>query len=174
MPDNQAQELPDTVSREAHQRAIDERNQARAENEALKATVLDMGYEDKARRHFAEKGVDDPDWAASIALPSMKSAKVETDAIGTYLDDTFARLYPTAAPPAGDDDAGAPTPDAIDPPSFARPSPGSDGKGPEKKVYTTDDPEVKSIIQANDTAKFAQMVANGEISLRGAPPVVPG
>lgn len=154
----------------------DERNAARSENDTLKATVLDMGYSDKARRHFADKGVDDPEWAASIALPSMKAAEVEADAIGTYLDDTFKNLYPTGTPTPADGtvDDGVPTPDAVETPGFARPSPGSDGQPPPTKTYTTSDPEVQAIIAANDMTTFRKMVDSGQIKLHGDAPVNPG
>ena len=82
MPEENATDLPQTVSRAAHQEMTDKRNALQEENDTLKATVLDMGYNDKARRHFVDKGVADPEWAASIALPSMKAAEVETDKIG--------------------------------------------------------------------------------------------
>lgn len=171
-----AENQSDVVSREAHQRMTDDRNTLKAERDQLAATVLDMGYMDKARRHFADKGVDDPEWAATIALPSMKTADVEAESIGTYLDETFARLYPEtpAVPADGVVDDGVPTPDATEPPGFARPSPAAPGGPAQKKVYSTSDPEVQAIIEANDTERFRQMVDAGTIQLRGDPPVNPG
>ena len=110
----------------------DERNAARAEAERLAAVVKDMGYSDKARDHFVEKGMDakDAKWAADIALPTMKASEVEVADIGTFLDEKFAKLYPTGAgsdgqPPPDSDNV--PTPDASQPPDFARPSPASEG-----------------------------------------------
>ena len=87
----------------------DERNAARAEAERLAAVVKDMGYSDKARDHFVEKGMDakDAKWAADIALPTMKASEVEVADIGTFLDEKFAKLYPTGA---GSD--GQPPPDS--------------------------------------------------------------
>lgn len=150
----------------------DERNEARAKAAELETVVLQMGYTDKARRHFAEKGVDDPDWAAEIALPVMLSAEVEAENIGTYLDDKFARLFPEGAAP--EPVAEVPTPDAIETPSFARPTPASDGQPAAKKVYTTSDPEIKALIQANDLATIERMEKAGELVLRTTAPVSPG
>lgn len=165
-------DLPETVSREAHQRMTDQRNELQAENEQLKATILDMGYTDKARRHFAEKGVDDPDWAAEIALPVMKSAQVEADAVGDYLDKQFARLYPQVGDTPAEPDV--PTPDAVDTPSFARPSPAAEGQPAAKKTYTTSDPEIKALIAANDMATLQRMTEAGELILRTTSPMTPG
>ena len=127
MANDQTTELPETVSREAHQRMTDERNELKTKVEELSNTLTDLSFVDKAREHFTEKGVDDPKWAADIALPSMKSADVEVSDIGTYLDDKFAKLYPKDGEPApqgeGSTDDGVPTPDAAEPPGFARPSP---------------------------------------------------
>lgn len=174
MADTQTQtDLPETVSREAHQRMTDERNALKAERDQLAATIKDYGYMDKARRHFSEKGLDDPDWAAEVALPAMKSADVEVDAIGQYLDDKFSRLYPQAAtdtPTAPE----VPTPDAIETPSFARPSPAGDGQPAAKKTYTTSDPEIQALIQANDVATLKRMTEAGELVLRTATPMTPG
>lgn len=164
-------DLPETVSREAHQRMTDQRNELQTENEQLKATIMDMGYTDKARRHFAEKGVDDPDWAAEIALPVMKSAQVEAEAVGDYLDNQFARLYPQTGEAKEPD---VPTPDAVETPSFARPTPAAEGQPAAKKVYSTSDPEIKALIAANDVATLERMTEAGELVLRTTTPMTPG
>jgi uncharacterized protein YlxW (UPF0749 family) len=93
----QNETMPETVSRAAHQEMTDKRNALQERVTELESTIRDYGYNDKAREHFAEKGVDDPKWAADIALPSMKAASVEVADIGTYLDAKFAKLYPTSA-----------------------------------------------------------------------------
>ena len=90
------------------------------------------------------------------------------------MDDKFAKLYPSATGEQVETDDGVPTPDATEPPGFARPSPATDGAPPGQKKYTTSDPEVQAIIQANDSARFKQMVDAGEIELRGSPPITPG
>jgi len=173
--ETQAQEtLSETVSREAHQRMTDERNSLKEQNATLANTLKDLTYVDKARKHFAEKGVDDPDWAADIALPSMRSSATEFDAIGTYLDEKFAKLYPTVAPEGEAKGERVPTPDASEPPGFARPSPASEGAPPGSKKYTSSDPEIQALFQANDTAGLRELVDSGQLILRGSAPVTPG
>lgn len=167
-------DLPETVSRDAHQRMTDERNDLKAQVADLSTTIKDFGYTEKAREHFAEKGVDDPRWAAEIALPTLKSASVEVADIGTYLDDKFAKLYPTATPGDGATTDGVPTPDAAEPPGFARPSPAAEGAPPGSKTYTTSDPEIQALIQANNQPEIRRMIDSGELVLRGSPPASPG
>ena len=157
----------------------DERNAARAEAERLAAVVKDMGYSDKARDHFVEKGMDakDAKWAADIALPTMKASEVEVADIGTFLDEKFAKLYPTGAgsdgqPPPDSDNV--PTPDASQPPDFARPSPASEGTPPGQEMLTINSPEIKALIEANDRAGIEKLDKAGRIAWRAATPVHPG
>ena len=173
--DAQAQsEMPENVSREAHQRMTDERNDLKAQVADLSTTIMDFGYTEKARKHFTDKGLDDPDWAAEIALPSMKSAAVEVDNIGTYLDDKFAKLYPTVTPEGEIVAESIPTPDAVEPPGFARPSPASEGTPPGQQKYTSADPEIQALYQANDMPRIRELIDSGQLVLRGSPPVTPG
>ena len=178
MADAQTQnEMPETVSRAAHQEMTDKRNTLQERVTELETTIKDFGYTEKARKHFAEKGLDDPAWAAEIALPSMKSAEVEVDNIGTYLDDKFAKLYPTTAANDGVEPTlpdGIPTPDATEPPGFARPSPAADGVPPGQKKYTSSDPEIRALYEANDMPRIRALIDSGELVLRGSPPVTPG
>jgi hypothetical protein len=147
----------------------DERNALKAEVGKLSTVVTDMGLTDKARKHFVEKNVPDPEWAADIALPSIKSSGTEIGDVGTYLDDKFARLYPTGEAPTPEGvvhavtDDGVPTPDAAEPPGFARPSPAGDGAPPGQKRYRIADPEIQALIAANDTSAIERMDKAGEI-----------
>ena len=167
--------LPETVSRDAHQRMTDDRNALKEQVEKLTVTVTDLSYVDKARKHFIEKKVDDPDWAADIALPSIKAAGTEIGDIGEYLDDKFARLYPSGDkpddPPADD---GIPTPDAVEPPGFARPSPAAEGTPTGPKKYKISDPEIQGLIQANDKAALEKLDKAGQIEWLTAAPLTPG
>ena len=177
-PETTTDNLPETVSREAHQRMTDERNTLKQEVEVLGSRLTDMAFTDSARKHFVEKNVPDPEWAADIALPSMKSAGTEIGDIGTYLDDKFARLYPTTdgtpAPQEGDvpvvTDDGVPTPDAAEPPGFARPSPAGDGAPAAQKRYRISDPEVQALIAANDSKAIEEMDKAGQIEWYTAAP----
>jgi len=167
--------LPETVSREAHQRMTDERNTLKAERDQLATTITDLTTVEKARAHFKEKGVDDPEWAADIALPSIKSMGDEMTDLSAYLDDKFSRLYPTGdtgdGAPADD---GIPTPDAVEPPGFARPSPSAEGAPPGQKKYKVSDPEIQQLIQANDKPAIEKLDAAGQIEWLTATPLVPG
>jgi len=176
-PDNTTDSnLPDMVSREAHQRMTDERNQLKARVSELEATVLDFGLADKARRHFQAKHVEDPDWAAEIALPTIRQNAGEIEDIGSFLDQKFARLYPSgdipspSTPPADT----TPMPDAVQPPGFARPSPSGEGQPPGQKKYRTTDPEIRALIAANDKAAIERLDREGLIEWRTAAPVTPG
>lgn len=173
-----ATEMSGTVSREAHQRMTDERNEYKARVEQLEKTVVQQGLADKTLRHFMQKGVDDPVWAADIATPAVVSAG-EIENLGEFLDQRFARLYPSGeAPPVPTSENPAqpqvPTPDAIDPPGFTRPAPNSEGAPPGQKKYTTNSPEVRALIQANDRATLAEWDKQGLIEWQTAPPVSPG
>ena len=165
--------LPETVSREAHQRMTDDRNEWKAKAEGLTSTVTDLAFVDKARKHFVEKKVDDPDWAAEIALPSIRTAGTEIGDIGDFLDDKFARLYPEVptedgTPPADD---GVPTPDAVEPPGSARPSPASEGAPVDgKKKYSFSDPHIQALLEANDKAEIERLDKAGQIAWRTKAP----
>lgn len=166
--------LPETVSREAHQRMTDDRNALKDELDGLKTTVRDLGLVEKARKHFIEKKVDDPEWAADIALPSIKAAG-EIEDIGAYLDDKFARLYPTEASTTEEStDDGVPTPDAVDPPGFARPSPASEGGQTGQKKYKYRDPEIQNLLESNDRAGIDKLDKAGRIDWSTAAPLTPG
>lgn len=172
-----ANDLPDTISREAHQRVLTERDELKGRVTDLEKTVLDLGLTDKARRHFSEKGVDDPDWAAEIALPNLRTAG-EVD-VAEYLDQKFARLYPQtpatpATPAEGEPVDTTPMPDAGDAPGFARPNPAAGGEAPGQKKYRVTDPEIKALIQANDRAGLERLDKAGQIDWLSAPPVTPG
>ena len=176
-PEDQATtDLPETVSREAHQRMTDERNDLKAQVQELSTTVTDLAFADKARKHFVEKGVSDPDWAAEIALPSIKTSGTEIADLGTYLDDKFARLYTseTGDPPKEQVDDGVPTLDAAEPPGFARPSPAQEGAPPGQQKYTISSPEVKALIEANDREGLERMDKAGQIEWHTTLPVTPG
>jgi len=174
--DNPTDNLPDMVSREAHQRMTDERNQLKARVAELETTVLDFGIADKARRHFQARNVDDPDWAAEIALPSIRSAG-EVEDIGAYLDQKFARLYPSGnqtPPPSTPPTDTTPMPDAVAPPGFARPSPSGEGQPPGQKKYRTTDPEIRQLIAANDKAAIERLDREGLIEWHTSLPATPG
>lgn len=170
-------ELSETVSREAHQRMTNERNELQAKVDELSSTLKDLSFNDKAREHFSDKGVDDPKWAADIALASMKSAGVELDGISAYLDDKFEKLYPKEGEPKPEGTLpvdGVPTPDAVEPPGFARPSPAAEGAPPGQKVYTIKDPEIQALIQANDRDGIAKLEKAGQFKWLSDAPVSPG
>ena len=168
--------MPETVSRDAHQRMTDERNALKEKVGDLESTVLDLGLVEKARKHFIEKKVPDPEWAADIALASIK-AEGEIADIGAYLDDKFARLYPTEEElktGEGETDDGVPTPDAVEPPGFARPSPASEGPSPGQKKYKISDPEIQALIEANDKPGLEKRDKAGQIEWSTAAPMTPG
>lgn len=177
MADAHTTDLPETVSREAHQRMTDERNELKAKVQTLETTVRDLHTYDKVRRHFVEKGVEDADWAADVAVPSVTAKGVEGDAVASYLDEQFARLYPTGSqgtPQTQQVEQEVPTPDAVEPPSFARPSPAGDGAPPGQQKYRISDPEIQGLIQSGNKAEIERLDKAGQIEWYSAPPVLPG
>ena len=170
-------DLPETVSRVAHQRMTDERNEARSERDALGVRVQKMAFETETRKHFSSKKLDDPNWAAEIALPSVMDAKVELEGVGAFLDDKFARLYPEVKEPGTEEpaaDDGVPSPDAAQPPGFARPSPAAEGTPPGEKKYKISSPEVQALINANDNEGLKKLADAGQIEWVSTSPLVPG
>ncbi len=172
------EDLPETVTRVAHQRMTDERNEARAEVDKLGVRVQKMAFESEIRKHFSSKKLDDPEWAANIALPAVMDANLELEGIGAFLDDQWSRLYPEPSQPTAEGtpvaDDGIPSPDAVEPPGFARPSPGAEGTPPGEKKYTINSPEVKLTIANNDDEALRRLVDAGQIEWMSASPLVPG
>ena len=154
-------EEPSEVSQEAFDRVTGQKDALEAKIADLEGVVKDQAYMEKARKHFDDKKVDDPDWAAEIALPSMKSAGTEVDDIGSYLDTKFSKLYPTDNGEEPEPEPNVAAPDAVEPPGFARPSPASDGTPPDQKVLTINDPEIKALIEGNDLAAIQAMEKEG-------------
>ena len=164
----EAPETPD-VSREAHDRVKGENAALQAKVDELTKTVTDLGTKEIVRAHFTSKGLDGDgaEWAATVALPSIP-ADTAADQLGTYLDDNFARLYPTEDTPPSDVPVDGeetppvigdiPTPDAVEPPGFARPSPAGDGQPPGEKLVTVDDDEFKELLKSGDEAELQKLV----------------
>jgi hypothetical protein len=93
------------------------------------------------------------------------------------LDDKFARLYPKpnepgTEQPAADD--GIPSPDAAQPPGFAKPSPAAEGSPPGEKKYKYSDPEIQALIKANDGESLKKLIDAGQYEGLSASPLVPG
>ena len=136
-------QVPDMVSREAHERMTKERDELKAKVEELTKVVTDVGYRDKARSYFKTAGVPDPDWAAEFALPHIRGTELEK------LDETLAseRFKPLVsmasmqqAPASEAPPAEPPEPPAQPPTGFGGPNPGAAGGSPEpaRKVQPSD------------------------------------
>ncbi len=165
-----------TVSQKAHERVKGERDALQDQVDTLAKTVTDLGTKEIVRAHFTAKGLDGDgaEWAATFALPSIP-ADTAADQLGTYLDDNFARLYPKDDSPADVPVDGAetppdvgdiPTPDANEPPGFARPSPAGDGQPPGEKIVTVDDEEFKSLLAAGDEAGLQALIRSDRFRFR--------
>ncbi len=183
MPENSTtieDNLPETVTRKAHQRMTDERNEARSERDALGVRVQNMAFEGEIRKHFSSKKLEDPEWAVEIALPSVAKANLELDGVVAFLDDKFARLYPEVEKPAepGTEvpvvEDGIPSPDAVSPPGFARPSPAAEGTPPGDKKYKFSDPEIQQLVKSNDSVGLKKLDDAGQIEWATTSPIVPG
>ncbi len=173
-------EAPETtdevISRDAHERVKREKAALQDQVDKLSGTVIEMGKKEIVRSHFATKGLgpEDAEWAAKFSLPSIPDDTV-ADQLGTYLDENFARLYPKddstpdvpvdgaeKLPDTGD----IPTPDANEPPGFARPSPAGDGQPPGVKIVTVDDDEFKDLLKSGDEAGLKELVTSDRFRYR--------
>ena len=181
MPDQDATDpRPDSVSREAHERVLRERDELKAKLDEAATALRDLTLVDKARRIFAEKGVDDPDWAAEIALPHLRTVD-KLDKIAEVIDQRFAKLIPTTqtSDTTSSDQQTAPPPpdvDATPAPPFARPNPAAEGAPPNgQRQYYPTDPEIERLIQGPDGKQVLERLEKeGVIKWRTAPPAVPG
>ncbi len=167
----EAPDTDETVSPEAHQRVKEQNAALQTQVDKLTGTVTALGTKEIVRGHFAEKGLEpkDAEWAATFAMPSIPQ-ETAADQLGSYLDENFARLYPAKAPPSPDvppvdgaevpPDAGAfvPTPDAIEPPGFAKPSPAADGQPPGVQEVTVDSDEYKQLLASGDEVGLNALV----------------
>jgi hypothetical protein len=134
-------EIPETVSREAHQRVLIERDQFKADLEKATDALSDFALRDRARATFKAKGAADPDWAADFALPHLRG--VEPD----KLDETLAaeRFAPLFAHPNGAETEQTEQTEQVPPPApgeraqsaFGGPTPGgvSPTGGPTRTHY---------------------------------------
>ena len=161
-------ESDEAVSPEAHKRVQDQNAALQTKVDELTGTVEELGRKEIVRGHFAEKGLGpkDAEWAASVAIPNIPA---DTEHLGTYLDENFARLYPADTPPPDappvdgaetPPDVGdfVPTPDANEPPGFARPSPAGDGQPPGVQEVTVDSDEYKQLLASGDEAGLQALV----------------
>ncbi len=173
-------EAPETdeavISKEAHQRVQEQNAALQAKVDELSGTVIEMGKKEIVRGHFATKGLapKDAEWAAKFALPSIPD-DTAADQLSTYLDDNFARLYPTEDTPPDvpvdgeetpPDMGNIPTPDANEPPGFARPSPAGDGQPPGEKLVSVDDDEFKALVKAGDEAGLQTLIRSDRFRWR--------
>lgn len=104
MADNESAER---VSREAHDRVVRERDELKSKLEELSGSLQDMAYEREARKVFAQKGVANPDWAAEMALPHLRSAQSLSEIPELIESERFAPIFQMGqmgTPVAADED----------------------------------------------------------------------
>ena len=175
------------VSKEAHERVQRENATLKSKVDELSQTVTDLGVKEIVRAHFTKKGLDGDgaEWAATIALPTIPK-DTEADKLGTYLDDNFARLYPTSSTPDITDESGdgegtsppgveVPTPDAQEPPGFARPSPAGDGTPPVgSDLVAFGDPEFQELLKSGYEAGLMKLIQSDRYRWHTKPLAEPG
>lgn len=109
----------DTVSIEAHNRVVAERDELKAQVADLAGTVKDIGYREKAESWFSGR-VDDARGWAELSLPHIRSGEV--DDIEATLEKAYGtRLPQMTAPPAPVEEP--PAPFEAPRPSVAGPNP---------------------------------------------------
>lgn len=149
-----------TVSREAHQRMTTERDQLKAQNEQLTATVKELGITRKLEDLLAGK-VANPRVTAEMLLPHVRDVEVDqleehvnSDSFKPRLE-VFAAAAPPPDPKSGDGDGGGKTDEETKPPAdpgpgFAGPgpTPGGGGQAPDGSTkLTTKSPEYQQALQ---------------------------
>lgn len=168
---------PDTVSREAHQRVVTERDQFKAQVDTLARQVSEAGTLSAALGAFAtlrpDAGVADIIKATKVALPHLTG--LEGEALTEKVKSEFDFLLPVAATPSQaappldpDADPTVPTVDTAPPPGWAQPSPTGDGDSPAHvaQKMTVDHPDVRAVIEREGTAGLQRLDKAGVIEWR--------
>ena len=112
------------VSREAHDRMTQERDQYKQQVEAASAAIADMQAREKARAYFKAQGAADPDIAAEAAFPHLRGIEPEKyeEVLGKEIFKPYLAANLTNGQAVTDAEP------AVEPTSgFSGPSPGSAG-----------------------------------------------
>lgn len=162
---NDASDIPEQVSREAHLRVKGERDAARQELDKAKAALVDANLMFEAQGFLTGK-VKDPVTAAKMVLPELRSFESADDR-AARLEAAVPLFAPLeqASPNPTPKDSDAVVPDAPPTPSFMQPSPASDGAAPTQPKLTMRSPEVRELVKQGRDAEVKQMIARGEIEM---------
>lgn len=164
-------QAPDTVTPEAYQRVISERDEARKEAADLKGQLTASRVLNKAESHLRRQGIPEEELPNRMELLGPHLKDVSSDDVDTFLaEDRFKPLVTVNTPPTGSSGDGEPTPepDGESPiPLGLGPSPAGDGAPPAQKKYTIRSPEVQELIRRNDDAGLKKLYDDGLIE----PPV---
>lgn len=158
-------EKPDTISREAHERVLAQRDEYQSKlGEASKA-LADLKLVTEAQAFYTGK-VRDPLAAAEMSLPKIRSVE-DQEARQAALEASvplFAPLETTTTEPVTGE-VGEVVPEAPPTPQFMRPNPSSDGPAPPETKMTMRSPEVRALIEqgAEGQAKVHEMIKAGTI-----------
>lgn len=168
--ENESQE---TVSREAHNRVTQERDDFKQLLEKANSELVRVQRREAARRWFRGDEPDPLDVAADFMLPHLSN--VEPDKVGEALgSDQFkpfvSMVKQGAAPPPSSDDGGdgndggqKPATPPSTPGGFGGPNPAGDGAPPAEKKFKRTDPEIQELIRSNNREKLSEMYSKGLI-----------
>jgi len=167
---------PETVSREAHQRVVSERDQFKAQAETLTRQVAEASTMQSALGAFAslrpDASLEAVLKATRVAMPHL--AGLEGDALKSKVETDFDFLIPQAQapakspPPDPENDPKVPTVDSTPPPGWAQPTPTGDGDSPaasDQKMSPLS-PEVQEIINREGTEGLRRLDEAGLLEWR--------
>ena len=156
-------ELPDTISREAHERVLKQRDEAQASLTEATQALGDTKLLFEAQTFFSGK-VKDPIAAAEMTLGKIRSVE-DAETRQSRLEEAVDLFAPVDAPsdPQPLVEPGEAVPDAPPTPGFMRPNPASDGPSPPEPKLTMQSPEVKALIESGQNAEVYKMIDSGQI-----------
>ena len=159
-----SEEKPDVISREAHQRVIEQRDAFENQLKEAHAALEDFTKLEAARSFLMPedlKAVNDQVTAkAELVMPHLRD--VGKDMIPETLNsDRFKFLSQAPAAPTPDP---SPTPDPATPEptgGFGGPNPGGEGGAPDpNQKIRRDSPEFRAAVQRNDRAQIEKWYAD--------------
>lgn len=162
-----AEEQTDRVSREAHDRVVRERDEFKSKLDEALAAVKDMSYEREARKVFAQKGVANPDWAAEMALPHLRTASSLDDIPAIIDSERFAPIFQMGQmgtnPTADDDDRHIPSESQ----RRAQPGPNPGGRSSgQPTLPQVSREEYQAAIEADDLAQIQAWQKEGRLAFK--------
>lgn len=158
----------ETVSIEAHQRVVAERDALKAQVDDLSGTVKDFKYIETAEPWFKARGVEDTRGWAELALPHIRMGDLED--IAGVLEQRFGTKLPAGVAPAAVETPEAqeepPAPIESPRPSVAGPNPSAPGEPVSAQPQVQfGSAEWQRIVKTEGMAGIKRLEAEGRFTL---------